>query len=314
MYNDTIKAENKIISSDDLTQIFQLMGETLKKYLRIYEQEQMQNKMLDTPYQSYTFKDEGSKMKVIVDFYDNTNVTFDNYDSFMGIFYSRLNEIKTMDVYYTLNYTVMNPEPNRSRDYYTQSIQMHINENKLSIELNLKSEDPKLDDLYKFIKNKILYAPEKYDDIIKNKNKIMNTVTFATGLIPGMVVAALLLFVSYVNNILFKGFVVYPLIALFVAYTIGSMISASKLDKYYEPIVPDKKYAGYNSTNFERIYKDDIDKFVETSEILIGKKVNNLENRRKIKVEYEKYESLLPKEIIALFAVTAIIIIVGIFL
>ena len=34
MYNDTIKAENKIISSDDLTQIFQLMGETLKNILK----------------------------------------------------------------------------------------------------------------------------------------------------------------------------------------------------------------------------------------------------------------------------------------
>lgn len=29
MYNDTIKAENKIISNDDLMQIFQLMGEKL---------------------------------------------------------------------------------------------------------------------------------------------------------------------------------------------------------------------------------------------------------------------------------------------
>ena len=148
MYNDTIKAENKIISSDDLAQIFQLMGETLKKYLRVSEQEEIQNRMLDIPYQNYTFKDEGSKMKVIVDFYDNTNITFDSYDSFMGIFYSRINEIKTMDVYYSLNYTVMNPEPNRRRDYYTQSIQMHINENKFSIDLNLKSEDPKLDDVY----------------------------------------------------------------------------------------------------------------------------------------------------------------------
>lgn len=314
MYNDTIKAENKIISSDDLAQIFQLMGETLKKYLRIYEQEQMQNKMLDTPYQSYTFKDEGSKMKVIVDFYDNTNITFDNYDSFMGIFYSRLNEIKTMDVYYTLNYTVMNPEPNRSRDYYTQSIQMHINENKLSIELNLKSEEPKLDDVYKFIKNKILNAPEKYDDIIKNKNKIMNTITFATGLIPGMVMAALLLFAPYVNNIIFKGFVVYPLIVLFIAYLIGSMIASSKLDKYYETIMPSKKYAGYDSTNNERIYEDDIDSFVSSSEILIGKKVNNLDYRRIIKKEYEKYRGLIPKELVALLIVTIIIIIIGIFI
>ena len=31
MYNDTIKAENRIISNDNLTQIFQTMGETLKK-------------------------------------------------------------------------------------------------------------------------------------------------------------------------------------------------------------------------------------------------------------------------------------------
>lgn len=314
MYNDTIKAENKIISSDDLAQIFQLMGETLKKYLRVSEQEEMKNRMLDIPYQNYTFKDEGSKMKVIVDFYDNTNITFDNYDSFMGIFYSRLNEIKTMDVYYTLNYTVMNPEPNRSRDYYTQSIQMHINENKLSIDLNLKSEDPKLDDVYKFIKNKILNAPEKYDDIIKNKNKIMNTITFATGLIPGMVMAALLLFAPYVNNIIFKGFVVYPLIVLFIAYLIGSMIASSKLDKYYETIMPSKKYAGYDSTNNERIYEDDIDSFVSSSEILIGKKVNNLDYRRIIKKEYEKYSGLIPKELVALLIVTIFIIIIGIFI
>lgn len=314
MYNDTIKAENKIISSDDLAQIFQLMGETLKKYLRVSEQEEIQNRMLDIPYQNYTFKDEGSKMKVIVDFYDNTNITFDNYDSFMGIFYSRINEIKTMDVYYTLNYTVMNPEPNRSRDYYTQSIQMHINENKLSIDLNLKSEDPKLDDVYKFIKNKILNAPEKYDDIIKNKNKIMNTITFATGLIPGMVMAALLLFAPYVNNIIFKGFVVYPLIVLFIAYLIGSMIASSKLDKYYEIIMPSKKYAGYDSTNNERIYEDDIDSFVSSSEILIGKKVNNLDYHRIIKKEYEKYRGLIPKELVALLIVTIIIIIIGMFI
>ena len=178
MYNDTIKAENKIISSDDLTQIFQLMGETLKKYLKTSQDEEKQNRMLDTPYQNYTFKDEGSRMKVIVDFYDNTNITFDNYDNFMGIFYSRIDEIKTMDIHYTLSYTVITPEPNRSRNSYFQSIQMHINENKIDITLNLKSDDPKLDEVYNLIKNKVLSAPEKYDDVIRRKSKITNTVSF----------------------------------------------------------------------------------------------------------------------------------------
>ena len=314
MYNDTIKAENKIISSDDLTQIFQLMGETLKKYLKISQQEEMQNRMLDTPYQNYTFKDEGSKMKVIVDFYDNTNITFDNYDNFMGIFYSRIDEIKTMDVHYTLSYTVITPEPNRSRNFYSQSIQMHINENKLDITLNLKSEDPKLDEIYNLIKNKVLSAPEKYDDVIKRKSKITNIVAFGVGLIPGMVIAILLLFVPVVNNIFFKGYVVYPIVAVFLAYIIGSMFSSSKLDKYYNPIMPNKKYAGYDSTNYKSIYKDDIDSFIGTSEILIGKKVDNLENRRIIRTEYEKYKALIPKELIALLVATVIVIIIGFFI
>ena len=314
MYNDTIKAENKIISSDDLTQIFQLMGETLKKYLKTSQYEEKQNRMLDTPYQNYTFKDEGSRMKVIVDFYDNTNITFDNYDNFMGIFYSRIDEIKTMDIHYTLSYTVITPEPNRSRNFYFQSIQMHINENKLDITLNLKSDDPKLDEVYNLIKNKLLSAPEKYDDVIRIKSKITNTVAFGVGLIPGMVIAILLLFVPVVNNIFFKGYVVYPIVAVFLAYMIGSMFSSSKLDKYYNPIMPNKKYAGYDSTNYKSIYKDDIDSFVGTSEILIGKKVNNLENRRMIRTEYEKYKALIPKELIALLVATVIVIIIGFFI
>lgn len=314
MYNDTIKAENKIISSDDLTQIFQLMGETLKKYLKVSQQEEMQNRMLDTPYQNYTFKDEGSKMKVTVDFYDNTNITFDNYDNFMGIFYSRIDEIKTMDIYYALNYTVMTPAPNRSRNFYTQSIQMHINENKLDITLNLKSADSKLDEIYNFIKNKILNAPEKYDEVIRNKNKIINTVSFGAGMIPGIVITSLLLFIPVVNNIILKGYVVYPIVAVILSYMIGSMISSSKLDKYYETIVPSKKYAGYDSTNYKRIYKDDIDSFVGTSEILIGKKINNLDNRRMIKKVYEKYKGLISKELIALLIITVIVIIIGLFI
>lgn len=92
------------------------------------------------------------------------------------------------------------------------------------------------------------------------------------------------------------------------------MISSSKLDKYYESIVPSKKYAGYDSTNYKRIYKDDIDSFVDTSEILIGKKINNLDNRRMIKKVYEKYKGLIPKELIALLIVTVIVIIIGLFI
>lgn len=314
MYNETIKAENRIISSDDLTQIFQAMGETLKKYLKVSQQEEMQNRMLAIPYQKYTFMDQGSKMKITVDFYDDTKITFDNYDSFMGIFYSRISEIKSMNVYYSLVYDVITPEPSRHREFISQSIDIYITENEMDIRLDLKSGDHKLEEIYNLLKEKILSAPEKYDGTIRNRSKITNIVAFGAGLIPGLVITTLLLFVPDLNQIFFKGYVVYPICVLFLSYLIGSMIASSKLDKYYEPIVPKKKYAGYDSTNYKSIYKDDINSFVGTSEILIGKKVDNLENRRKIRLEYEKYKSFALKELIALLIATVIVIMIGFFI
>ncbi len=311
MYNDTIKAENKIISNDELSQIFQMMGETLKKYQKISLMEEQQNRMLETAYQNYTFKDEGSKFKVTVDFYDNTNITFDKYENFAGIFYNRIDEIKSLDVHYTLSYTVITPEPNRSRNWYSQSISMYITENKMDITLNLNSADPKLDDLYNYIKNIVLNAPVKYDDIIRKKSKITNTVAFAIGLIPAIVITTLLLFVPVLNTILLKGYVVYPIVCLFLAFIIGSMVASSKLDKYYETIVPDKKVS-YSSG--ERRESDDIEKFMGTSDILIGKKVNNLQNRRIIQEQYDKYKRFIPKELIAVLATSVIVIIIGLFI
>ncbi len=313
MYNETIKCENKIITNEDLTQIFQMMGETLKKYQKISVQEEQINRTKDYAEKNYTFKDDGSKMKVIVDFYDNTNITFDNYENFMSIFYSRIEEIKSMDIYYSLNYTIITPEPNKSREYYNQSIKMYIKDNKIEIALNLKSNDPKLEEIYNLIKNKILNAPEKYDEIIRKRDKITNTIALSKGLIPGIILTTLILFIPTLNKIFFKGYVIYPICALFISYIIGSILTSSKLDKYYEPIVPSKKSAGFDS-NYKRIYEDDIESFVNTSEILIGKKVNNLENRRIIKNEYEKYKQLLPKYLITLIVVTIIVIIIGIFI
>lgn len=312
MYNDTIKAENKIITNEDLFEIFQLMGETLKKYQKISKVEEQRNAMLDYSYQEYSFKDEGSKMKVIVDFYDNTNITFDNYDNFASIFYSRIEEIKSMSIYYSLYYNVVTPVPNRTRTYYSQSITMYINENKMDIELKLSSEDQKLYEIYELIKNKILNAKEKYDVVIRKKSSITNTVALSSGIIPGLILSVILLFVPSLNTIFFKGFVVFPICSLLVAFVIGTMIASGKLDKYYETIMPEKKYAGYS--NGKSVYKDDLEKFLGTSEILIGNKVNNLKNREQIMEEYNSAKNFLPIGLMLLLVASLLVILIGLFI
>ena len=314
MYNDTIKAENKIISNQDLTDIFGLMGDTLKKYLKIYEMEERQNSVLDHSNQKYSFKDNGSRFKATIDFYDDTTITIDNYDNFASVFYNRGSEIKSLDVFFYLDYQVVNPLANPKYQYYNQSIIMYIKETKMEIVIKLDSKDNKLNEVYDFIKNKILSAPTKYDFIIKDRNKIYSTVAFSTGLIPASIISIIPLFIPSINMLFFRGYIVYPIVALILSYLIGMIISSNKLDIYYKNLMPEKIYDGYDRETGKSIYKDDIKKYTDTSEIGFGKYLNSLENRENIKKMYEKYKSKLLTGIIVLLAITVLVIAVGLFI
>lgn len=307
MYNDTIKVANKIISDKDLMDIFLKMFDEMEKYKKLYQQEKVQNEMYEREYQHWTVKDFEGSFRAIVNFYDDTNVTFDNIQNFMSIFSSRLAEIRNIYINYGYFYYIQNPTINCKN--YNQRITMNIYERKMDIDINLSSEDRKMDSVYELIKNKILNAPEKYDMIIKKKRKINNIVGLAIGFIPSIILCTLLLVIPMVRNIYSSGYVVYPIGVLLVAYFLGTICSSVVLDKFYKNITPDQKYVGYDTTNYKSIYKDDIDSYVQTGEILIGKNVGNLECRNQIIDIYNKYKKFLFPE----FMITLVISIVVLF-
>lgn len=309
MYYDTIKCENKIISSEALMEIFQTMNDTLKKYERISEQEKMQNQMLERKYQKFTYDYTISKLSFQINFTDNTDISIDKFETFSGIFYSRISEIK--NIYVRMSSLYDTKEEEQQAKSYRQYITLDISNKKMNISVELDSDDPKFDNVYNKIKEKVLMAPEKYDDVMRNKSKIVNTVTVATGMIPAIIITSIFLFIPTLNKVFFKGIVVYPLVVVFLMYMIGSIIANSKLDKYYDTISPDKKYAGYDTTNHKSIYKDDMDSYLNTSDILIGSKVNNLVYREKIREIYNKYKNSVLPMILVLAGVSVVVAIVG---
>lgn len=309
MYYDTIKCENKIISSEALMEIFQTMNDTLKKYERIAEQEKMQNQMLERKYQKFTYDYTISKLSFQINFTDNTDISIDKFETFSGIFYSRISEIK--NIYVRMASLYDTKEEEQQAKSYRQYITLDISNKKMNISVELDSDDPKFDNVYNKIKEKVLTAPEKYDDVMRNKSKIVNAVTVATGMIPAIIITSIFLFIPTLNKVFLKGIVVYPLVAVFLMYMIGSIIANSKLDKYYDTISPDKKYAGYDTTNNKSIYKDDMDSYLNTSDILIGSKVNNLVYREKIREIYNKYKNSVLPMILVLAGVSVVVAIVG---
>ena len=295
MYNDTIKVANKIISYDDLFEIFSKMQEKLMYYKKISANEEMKNKAIDYKYQTWTFRDSDSKLTFIVDFKDDTTIRFDNYNSFISVFNIRLEEIKYIRVNFILSYRTSS-EGYKSNSYY-QHINMTIYENKMQIEVRLSSEDKKIDDVYELIKRKILEAPPKYDKVVEKKTTISTTTAVAIGLIPSLIITTSLLLIPAVRHFFSSGYVIFPLLSFILALAIGGSISATKLDKLYDSIKPEQKYAGYDANKGKSLYKDDIDKYVGTSEILIGKNINNLKNRKEIITYYNKYKKYIPYEL-----------------
>ncbi len=309
MYNDTIKVANKIISDSDLMDIFQKMNEEMLESQKISNQEILQNEKFEREYQNWTMKNFEASFKCTFNFYDDTTITVDNYNTFMPIFNTRLQEVKDMWVRYDFSYWI-----EHGRDFsksVRQYINMNIYENKMDIEVNLSSEDDKMDDVFQLIKEKITNAPEKYDRLIKKKNAITNKVTFALGIIPSIIICTLLVFVPAVRYAYSMTFVLFPIATLILGFMIGTTFFERKIDNLYANITPPKKYAGYDSKNMKSIYKDDIDEYLNTSEIIIGKNINNLENRNKITELEKKYGKFIPKELLVILVLSIIVVILG---
>lgn len=308
MYNDTIKVSNRIISDTDLFDIFQRMNDEIKENEQICRQEKIQNEKYEWDYQHWTTKDFEGNFHCEFNFYDDTNITVDNFNAFITLFNHRLHEVKDMWIRYHYSYWIQN---GRDQKLINQYINMNIYEYKMDIEVNLSSADKKMDDIYQLIKEKILRSPERYDRIIKKKSFITNKIGFALGFIPSLIICTLLAFVPVIRQIYGMTYVLFPIAVIFLALMIGNTVFGEKLERLYSTIVPEKKYAGYDSTNYKSIYKDDIEKYLATSEIIIGKNIDNIKNRKEI-VELEtKYSKYIPIELIILLVLSIIMILVG---
>lgn len=309
MYGDTIKVANKIITDKDLEEIFYNMYEEMESCEKQYKLELMQNERYEREYQTWTVKNYEGSFKATVNFYDDTDISFDNFQNFMSIYNSRLDEIKNIYIRYSAYYY---RKPQGQKEVYvSQNISMDIYESKMSISVNLNSEDKIMNQIFDVIKQKILAAPEKYDIVIKNKSSIKNKIYFAIGSIPTIVILTLLFFVPVIRQIYAMTYIAYPLFCLLLSFAIGNIFYGGKLSSLYKNITPEQKYAGYDATNAKRIYKDDIDKYVETSEILIGKNINNLKCRNEIKEIEKKYSKYIPIELIIILVLSLVVVLTG---
>ena len=307
-YDKTIKAENKIISTEPIKEIVELMNKIVVKYKKIDEAETKKNEFFEYKEKERTFKDNGTKLKFRINFHDNTESEIDNYEQFMDIFENRIKEIKYMWIKLIFNYEI--DYPGKESQYIYENIDLSIYEDKIKIETDIKSVDHKLDYLYNKIREMVLTAPEKYDDIIKKRTFIMSKVGLSYGLIPSTVLCLLSCTIETIRMVYMTTYVLFPIATILIGFAIGVTISFFIMQKLYETLVPEKKYAGYDK-NYGSIYTDNVEDYINSSEILIGKNVDNKAKREKIKEMNTKSSSLIVIELLVVLVISVIIVGLG---
>lgn len=308
IYSQKIQTNNKIITYDDIYEIIYKMNEKLEHYLKVYENEKIANEKLEYDYQNWTFKDIESCLSFRFCLKDDNSFTVDRYDDAMTVLNERIEEIDNLYVGLELNYG-KKAAMGKRQDYF-QHIHLRIHENSFEIDSSLASDDMILEDIYNLISDKVYNAKERYDDVIKKRGLYTNIVGFPIGFAIAIIIAISLYFVPLVREIYIKSYVGFPIITLIVTFVLANMIGGLSLNRLYERIAPKREYERYDYDRHISVYKDNIKKYINESEVLIGKNTHNLEDRNKIKAKKDKMKKVIPVEIAILIVVSIVIIVI----
>lgn len=310
MYNETINTNNKIISNDLILNIFDRMNEIKKTYtLKVDKEEQIYNSLSfeNQINMKREFNNFFSDFSFTVDFYDSTNITINSYENFIGIFNSRLHEIKSIISNFSISYFDIN---NKS---CSNSINLMIFENSFDIRVAIDNSNNEMSELFNYIKTSIYGAPEKYDFVIKNKSKICFSYTFALGSIVGIILSTILMCMPPVFSMLTSGFwLLFPICCLILGYFLGNLFFSGTINSLYKNIDMEKINDGYDPNTFEVKYKSDKNSYINSSEVIIGKNIDNLFNRNRIKELYYDKKKYIKFELIAIIAISLILFMIQI--
>ena len=307
MYSEsTLNISNKIISTEDLIEILDMMNEKYTQLKKLYEAEKARNAIMPYDQRVWTFEDIRSKFSIEIKFHDKTSINFDNYNNFKSIFNNRIEEIQRITVTFRLTY--WKRDKNVEDKLYDQMLDVTIYEDNMSFSVKLSDDDKKIDDLYYFIKDKIASAPYRNDNVISKRKSIYRTVGFALGFIPAFIITTLFLFIPLMRNVCSNGYIVYPLINSILIYIFGKTLSSTVLGGYYKPIEPDLRFASIDFKNGSSTYKYNMDKYLNEGEVLIGKNINNNECRKKILEYKDKFKKWIPYELGILLIMSVIVI------
>lgn len=307
------KIVNKQIPITTIIDIANYFDSYMAKYADIFEKEREKNKGLAYSERNYEYENGSAEVRYTVKFHNGKNMTETDYNWFIEM----LSEARAIEEI-IIDLRVAYHSKDNKEDYNNQYNSVNASVDFRDARMDLKYSDVYVDvrttnqeneahNIYSTILNTLEDNEERFDKTIRSRKIRMQSLCISVGIVLSYVLFLILkinssklpeVLLSYMNN---KYFIVFG--QWFVAILLGNVFSYWYMLSLYRPLLPSTRYAGYSRSSNKSIYTDDINDYVEHSEVQIGKFWDAGKRREKI----EKIYKITSKIVLAQLLISVIL-------
>lgn len=291
------KVVNKQIPIKSIIDVANYFDDYKNRYDNIFEQEKIKNKNLEFSDKKYEYENGSTELRYTIKLRNGQNMTETDYNWFIGqlgqpraieevsldlrvSFYNKSGKEDYNDQYNSINVTV---------DF--RDARMDLRYSDVYIDVQTTNQEREANNIYSTVMNTLEDNEDRFNKTIKHRKIRIQSFCISVGIILSYILYLVLRMnadklpvemATYLTN---KYVIVFG--QWFVAILLGNLFSYWYMLAIYRPLIPDAKYAGYNSSTYKSVYKDDIDDYLEHCEVQFGKFWDAEKRRNKIEKIYK---------------------------
>lgn len=302
------KIVNRQIPMQKIIDVANYLEDYKDKYDEIFRKENEKNKNLPFGEKKFEYENGNTEVRYTISFHNGQRITESDYNWFIG----NLNEpraIKEIEIYLSVTFYTKG----QNEDYNNQYNKVYVSVDFRDLGMNLKHSDVEVNvettnqereanNIYSTIMNTLEDTEQRYNKTMKYRKIRTQCFTISVGIILSYILYVVLkinidqippVLAEYMNN---KYILIFG--QWFVAILLGNVLSYWYIISVYKPLLPEAKYAGYDSTTYKSKYKDDIDDYLEHSEVHFGKFWDAEKRRIKIEKIYKVTNKIILAQLI----------------
>lgn len=275
------KVVNKQIPIKSIIDIANYFDDYKNRYDNMFEQEKRKNKDVAFSDKNYEYENGSTELRYTVKLRNGKDMTETDYHWFIG----QLNQpsaIEEIRIDLRVSYYNKSGKENYNDQYNSINVSVDFRDARMDlkysdvyVDVQTTNQEKEANNIYSTIMNTLEDNEDRLNKTIKHRKVRMQSLCISVGIILSYILYIVLRLnadkfpmelATYLTN---KYVIVFG--QWFVAILLGNVFSYWYILSVYRPLLPEAKYAGYNSSTYKSVYKDDIDDYLEHSEVHFGK-------------------------------------------